>query len=310
MYIEAYVIITTGQVKTVWHHQYPTCWDYRVNQVCPDNIECLGLFPNTPKGLTPNPDVCNSEETYPSSMLCNQNTIAAVSYSEFAGIMAGMLIFGYVSDLIGRKRAGILTSVLMIIGLTGMTFYTNSNDNTLFAVWSVFFALFGLGVGGEYPLTASGAAERHLGSVEEALKDNVSARQMRIQVDMAKTVRRGETIALVFTMQGVGAVAGSLILMALIYFGQQSVNNCDLPARNSSGNDAEALNGVWRAFYFIGLLQVLVLFIYRGVVAEESESFAKVQERQKRRKANGGKTYLFKILMFYAPRLLGTAGCW
>jgi hypothetical protein len=27
MFVEAYVNITTGQVKTVWHDNYPTCWD-------------------------------------------------------------------------------------------------------------------------------------------------------------------------------------------------------------------------------------------------------------------------------------------
>jgi Ca2+/Na+ antiporter len=133
---------------------------------------------------------------------------------------------------------------------------------------------------------------------------------MRIELDMAKSARRGETISLVFAMQAVGAVVGSLVIMALIYFGQQSVINCDLPGRNSMGNNAEALNGVWRAFYFIGLLQVLVLLIYRGVVAEETESFAKVQQRQNRRKIKHGKTYLLNILWFYSPRLVSTAGCW
>jgi hypothetical protein len=33
-------------------------------------------------------------------------------------------------------------------------------------------------------------------------------------------VCRGESIALAFTMQGVGSVAGSLTLLAMIYFGK------------------------------------------------------------------------------------------
>lgn len=149
MFINAYVIITTGQVKTIWHHQYPTCWSARQHQFCPYNIQCEGLFPNTPEvgqnGWTPDPTVCNSDLKYPSNMLCTLPGIASVSYSEFAGIMAGMLTFGFLADRIGRKGAGILTSCFMVMGLIGMVFYTNSSYNRLFQIWSLFFALFGFG---------------------------------------------------------------------------------------------------------------------------------------------------------------------
>jgi MFS family permease len=109
------------------------------------------LFPNTPalgkNGWEPDPDVCNINlnNSYPSNMLCTHAGIASVSYSEFAGIMAGMLIFGFLSDKIGRKGTGILTSCFMTLGLVGMVFYTSSYFNRLFQVWSLFFALFGFG---------------------------------------------------------------------------------------------------------------------------------------------------------------------
>ena len=313
MFIEAYVVITTGQVKTVWHRQYPTCWEPHSNQVCPNNIECTGLFPNTPdesSGWSPDPDVCDQDGTYPSSMICSENVLAAVSYAEFAGIMVGMLSFGLAADIIGRKKAGILTSIFMIVGIAGMTFFNVSFDNTLFVVWATFFGFFGWGVGGEYPLSASTAAEQHITHVDTAKLDNIGQRQMRIRVDLARTLRRGETIALGFSMQGVGAVVGSLVLIALIYFGQQSHVNCSNASSNSSGNNSEALNGVWRAFYFIGLLQILVLLVYRGVISKESSAFQKVKERKRKRKEKHGEQVTWKILGFYAPRLVGTASCW
>jgi len=316
MFVNAYVIITTGQIKTVWHHEYPTCWGPNENQMCPYNIQCEGLFPNTPtegeNGWTPNPDLCNPSpsNTYPDNMLCTLRVTSAVSYSEFAGIMGGMLIFGFLSDKIGRKGTGILTSCFMVLGLVGMVFYTDSHFNRLFQVWSVFFALFGFGVGGEYPLSASCSSESHLDATEQALQDNMSQRQMRMELELAKSARRGETISIVFAMQGVGAVFGSLVLIALIYFGNQSAIECTSAGNNSTGNGADALDGVWRSFYFIGFLQVLPLLIYRSVVSEESETFAKVQARKQRRKAEHGNVFLSKILWFYAPRLLGTAGCW
>ena len=85
---------------------------------------------------------------------------SAISYAEFVGIMVGMVIFGYIGDLYGRKFARILTSFLMILGLVGMTFLQvrgPEGGNEFFMVWSIFFAIFGLGVGGEFPLVASAA---------------------------------------------------------------------------------------------------------------------------------------------------------
>ena len=120
MFVEAYVIITTGQVKTVWHNGYPECWDGTNDQACPEKIACCGLFPNTPEDVcsttTPN-EICTDQNTYPASLTCSDSQLVAVSYAEFAGIMAGMVSFGWIADHIGRKNAGTLTAILMIIGL-------------------------------------------------------------------------------------------------------------------------------------------------------------------------------------------------
>ena len=128
-----------------------------------------------------------------------------------------------------------------------------------------------------------------------------------MKINLMKTVRRGETIALAFTMQGVGAVVGSLILIALIYFAQQSNFDCDASESNSEGSVAVALDGVWRTFYFIGLLQVMCLFVGRSLLATESDDFSRVLRRQKRRSAS---VSTWRILWFYWPRLIGTAGNW
>jgi hypothetical protein len=274
MFVEAYVIITTGQVKTVWHDNYPTCWDSENEQPCPDNIECCGLFPNTPQDVcqvttTPNNNICTEDDnTFPSNLLCSSRQLGGVSYAEFAGIMVGMLAFGTIADRIGRKKAGTLTAILMIVGIGGMTFFDNDDVGTLFLIFSIFFAIFGLGVGGEYPLTATQAAEHHAESAENALLDDEERRHQRILMETAKTARRGETIALVFAMQGIGAVVGSVFLLALIYFSNQSRAHCNQVSSNSRGTDQNALESIWRSFYFIGLIFVCMLFIYRSLVLE------------------------------------------
>jgi len=312
MFVEAYIIITTGQVKTIWASQYPTCWGGNEVQQCPQNVDCCCLFPNTPDTLVPNTDICVNGE-YPDNLLCTERVTHSVSYAEFAGIMAGMLVIGAVADVIGRKRAGILTGCFMLVGITGMTFIHLNDIHAQFASWSSFFAILGFGVGGEYPLTASSAAEHHGEQKHAAKEDDWEQRQNRLALDIAKTDRRGETIALVFSMQGVGAFVGSLFLVVLIAFGQQSKIDCNSPASNSTGNNPMALNSIWRSFYFIGILMILFLIAYRFFVVEESQSFEKVKKRRERRKERQKvirQKSTWSILWFYAPRLLGTAGNW
>lgn len=228
MFVEAYVIITTGQVKTLWDAQFPVCFSADKDQICPNLIRCCGLFPNTPVDPTTgqcqprNTEFCNADGTYPQSSLCNEAATNALSYSEFAGIMVGMVTFGAIADCIGHNNAGLLTSILMVGGITVMTFMNDKVTEDFFLIFAAFYAVFGLGVGGEYPLTASGAAAHHVSEMEDAKMDNDERRKHRILRDQERTARRGETIAVVFAMQGVGAVVGSLFLLMLLYFSGQS----------------------------------------------------------------------------------------
>jgi Sugar (and other) transporter len=229
MFVEAYVIITTGQIKTIWHSAYPTCFEPNESQTCPQNIQCCGLFPNTPEDTdgvcsvdTSSSPFCDAEGSYQEDFLCKEGAINSISYSEFAGIMIGMLVFGSLVDSIGRNATGILVSSFMVVGVTVMTFVNSENAQTLFLIWSIFFGLFGLGVGGEYPLSASNAAELQAQVKEEAKLDDEELRQFRIMRDHERTTRRGETIGFVFAMQGVGATVGSVFLLVLIYFSAQA----------------------------------------------------------------------------------------
>lgn len=228
--------------------------------------------------------------------------------------MLGMATFGWVADQIGRKNAGTITALLMIGGIGGMTFFDNQNVSVLFSVFSIFFGIFGLGVGGEYPLSASQAAELHMENEEDAQLDDAEERQHRLLMEVAKTARRGETIGLVFAMQGVGAVIGSLFLLALIYFSGQSHTQCELSGANSQGIEANAANGIWRGFYFIGLVFVIMLFMYRSLVLKEGEGFSTVAKRRERRDQRLGKQAAResrkKQMRFYSTRLIGTGGNW
>lgn len=317
MFLNAYITVTTGQLKTVWNNQFPTCWQPDHEQNCPESIQCCGLFPNTPISVTGACAVepaatCTADGTYPDSVLCDKTTLGAVSYVQFAGIMLGMILFGKIGDCIGRVRAGIITSFLMLSGIALLTFAYSANTNTLFLLIAIAFGIFGLGVGGEYPLTAMGATEHHVRAADDALDDNDQSRQYRALLQVAKAVRRGETIGLAFAMQGVGSVVGSVFLLFLVYFSGQSRVECGNLHANSAGVDPMATNAIWRSFFLIGGTFCMLLFLYRTLVVEEGDGRAVLEARKKKREAKLGKgsTSQWKIMNFYGSRLVGASVCW
>ncbi len=299
MFVEAYVIITTGQVKTIWHSAMPTCFSAGHEAMCPQNIRCCGLFSNTPDTCGAS-DECNVDGTYNEEFLCNKSVTGGVSYAEFAGIMLGMITFGKVADVMGRHMAGMLTATFQVVGVAMMTLFISPNYNTLFIVFDIFFFVFGFGVGGEYPLTAANAASHHIESIEEAELDDHARHLLRVLREKERAVRRGETISIVFAMQGVGAVTGSIFLLCLIYFGHQSRVECNVEGHNAAGQEFEALDAIWRSFYFIGVIFVVMMLVYRALVLEEGDGHKRLLVRKQRRLTKLGlQNSTFKILKFY-----------
>lgn len=128
--------------------------------------------------------------------------------------------------------------------------------------------------------------------------DDEDQHRRRVLFEAAKTARRGETISVVFAMQGLGAVAGSIVLLMLIYVADQSRVDCDDISSNSTGNDPKALSGIWRSFYLIGMLFVTMLLLYRWLILEEDTGHNKVKKRQERREKRLGKTAMSKRRLF------------
>ena len=82
-----------------------------------------------------------------------------------------MLVVGYWSDDFGRRKGSILTASLMTGGAVGLFLVTfMKSPNSVFRGMSGLLFIFGIGVGGEYPLSAASASEkatqRHLGTYD------------------------------------------------------------------------------------------------------------------------------------------------
>ena len=103
-----------------------------------------------------------------------------------AAAFLGAMVFGRYADMVGRKRVYWLVAVLMIAGALG------SALSGSFAVLIGFRFLLGLGVGGDYPVSAVMVSE------------------------YANRKDRGKLVGMVFGTQALGLVVGPLIALALL----------------------------------------------------------------------------------------------
>jgi PHS family inorganic phosphate transporter-like MFS transporter len=119
-------------------------------------------------------------------------TKATIKAMALIGAIIGQLVFGATADLIGRRRVFIATCSMVIIG--ALMSSTIANTRGEFGIYSqlIFWRFFlGVGVGGEYPLSAS------------------------ITSESSGDLDRGRNLSMVFSMQGVGTILCSLVLVTV-----------------------------------------------------------------------------------------------
>ena len=130
---ESYILFSVGILRPLWEELYPSCYDEF------DTSQCYSL---------------GGYQSYQS-----------ITYSAVFGIMLGMVVIGALATKVGRRRGSILTAALMSGGsalLTLCSLFLSGSPSALFPCMTVSFFVFGIGVGGEYPLSASSASERAL----------------------------------------------------------------------------------------------------------------------------------------------------
>jgi MFS family permease len=112
-----------------------------------------------------------------------------VTGSALLGAVAGAFLFGRIADVLGRKSVYALVAAIMIVGALASAF----SPDFLFLVMARF--VLGLGIGGDYPVSA-------------VLMSEYSNRR-----------DRGRLVGMVFSMQALGLIVGPLVGLALLSSG-------------------------------------------------------------------------------------------
>jgi PHS family inorganic phosphate transporter-like MFS transporter len=112
---------------------------------------------------------------------------AAVSSVALVGTLTGQLFFGWLGDKLGRKACyGIVLSI-MIFGAFAQSMSYGTTPNAVVGTLCFWRFLLGVGVGGDYPLSAC------------------------IMSEYASKVTRGAFVGSVFAMQGIGILTAAAI---------------------------------------------------------------------------------------------------
>uniref|UniRef100_A0A1D1Y7J2 H(+)/Pi cotransporter n=1 Tax=Anthurium amnicola TaxID=1678845 RepID=A0A1D1Y7J2_9ARAE len=161
------------------------------------------------------------------------NIDLGLKVSGSVGTLAGQLGFGYLADRLGRKKMYGVELMVIIVATVASAVTGQSRAVTVAGTIMFWRVIMGIGIGGDYPLSAI------------------------ITSEFATKKRRGAMMASVFAMQGFGILASAIIaLIVLAAFRSAIIENVD------------AVDYCWRLVLGLGAVPGLLALYFRLTIPE------------------------------------------
>ncbi|KAE9400652.1 MFS general substrate transporter [Gymnopus androsaceus JB14] len=162
------------------------------------------------------------------------------------GSVIGQFTFGYLADTLGRS-AIYGKELMLIIFATIMCITTPTGSlspNSCIIYLGVFRIILGIGVGGDYPMSAS------------------------VTSDRSNLRKRGTLLAYIFAMQGWGSFVGALVTIVVL--------SCYKHVMNDEGETSK-VDGVWRIVVGLSLIPAFGT-LYQRLTMQESKRFTEAKQ--------------------------------
>lgn len=190
---------------------------------------------------------------------------ALLASSTLVGAMLGQLIFGLLSKRISESVAFMTTIALIVVGMAGIVASVDSDALSIYWLLIAFRFILGLGIGGEYPLSASlvreifdprtAAAAAPVGTADpeddalasvSLLAPSSTASLAEVDGKRATRISSNKPVMALFSMQGVGNFLAPLVVLGLLF------------ASNDLSTEI-----LWRLAFGLGLIPALALIPLR-----------------------------------------------
>ncbi|KAF1958754.1 phosphate permease [Byssothecium circinans] len=171
------------------------------------------------------------------------NADTAIKVATSAGAIVGQVIFGYLADVLGRKRMYGVELMIIISTTLAQSLCGESSAVSVVGVLIFYRVVMGIGVGGDYPLSAV------------------------ITAEFASTKHRGGIIAAVFAMQGLGQLAASTVSIVLVTIYKDALISVPNVA-SCSGDCVVAVDRMWRILIAFGGIPGWFALYYRLTIPE------------------------------------------
>lgn len=164
----------------------------------------------------------------------NQDLGIKVAHS--IGTFFGQLLFGWAADHLGRKRMYGIELMIIMVGTLGQAVAGHSPGVSIYGVIIMWRFIMGMGIGGDYPLSAV------------------------ITSEFASRRIRGRMMAAVFSAQGWGNFASAIVSLVVITAYKGRIHNVE--------HSVKSVDQVWRWVIGLGMVPATIALYFRLTIPE------------------------------------------
>lgn len=167
----------------------------------------------------------------------------AIKVATSGGTVLGQIVFGYLADYLGRKKMYGIELLIIISATLAQSLCAPSKSISFVGVLVFWRVLMGIGIGGDYPLSAV------------------------ITSELASTKWRGLMVAAVFAMQGLGQFAAALMALIVTQVYRKHLETVSSVAQ-CTGDCLTSVDMMWRIILGFGGIPGWFALYYRLTIPE------------------------------------------